>query len=241
MIRPDMSIASKYMIKPKTSIAALITAMVCLAGIYLPAKASSAEEEEYSVIIRQAEEYEKAGETEKALDYYKLAMKAAPDKAEPWAKASMMYLILQKSDEAMAAADNAIRIDPGHRGAWLNKSVIELASGKHTEALYTTGKAIERFPDDTDLMNNMATALMGMGRLNSAEDTLLKAIKIKPDDSSLNYNLACVYARSGIRMTALVYLDKAIMLDPKLKESARTDPDLDRLRDMKPFKEIISD
>jgi len=236
-----MTITSNATLKVKTALAALILSIAALSALPPPSLAAPADKGNYETIIRDAEELEREGKLDEALEQYKLAMKASPDKAEPLAKASMMYLFLKKPEEAMAAARSAVKTEPGHRGAWLNKSVIELASGLHSEALSTTKEALRRFPDDTDILNNMATAYLGLGKLNDAEDTLLIAIKIKPDDSSLNYNMACAYSLSGIRASALLYLGKAIALDPSLKQRAKTDPDLRQIRDLEPFRKMTSD
>ncbi|MFC1549573.1 tetratricopeptide repeat protein [Nitrospirota bacterium] len=197
--------------------------------------------DQYDSIIKDALKLEEAGKVQEALDLYILAMPMSRDRAEPWARASILQLILNKPKIALATATRAVDLEPAHRGAWLNKSVIELASGMNKEALSTTQKALKRFPEDTDLMNNMATALIGLRKYNTAEDLLLEALKIKPSDSSIHYNLACTYALSDIKMTALIYLEKAIALDPSLKKNARTDPDLRKIRDLKPFKELTSD
>lgn len=214
--------------------------MICMV-LASPSSASPPASGDYDSIVLAALELERAGKVEEALERYKQAMRADPEKSEPLARASMLYLILKKPNMALATADSAIKIDPGHRGAWLNKSVIELSSGLTKEALLTTKLALRRFPEDTGLMNNMATAQIKLGKLNRAKNTLLKAIKLKPNDSSLNYNLACTYALSDINMTALIYLEKAIALDPSLKDSAKKDPDLKGLREMEPFKALTSD
>jgi tetratricopeptide (TPR) repeat protein len=221
--------------------AALALASVALAALFTPSHAGQQAAGGYEVIIKRAEALERAGEVEKALHEYRLAMKADPSKAEPWAKAGMLYLILKKPDAAMDASAHAVELDPGHRGAWLNKSVTELSSGMHSKALSTTEAALKRFPGDTDIMNNMATAFIGLGKLNHAEDILLEALKIKPGDSSLNYNLACTYALSSINRGAIIYLERAITLDPSLKKTARGDPDLKGIRELKPFKELTSE
>ena len=220
---------------------AIALAFISTTAITSSALASPPRSTDYDSTIERALMLEKAGKVDEALAEYKLAMQADPERAEPLARAAMLYMILQKPNLALSMADLAIKTEPDHRGAWLNKSVIELSSGMYKEALVTTQRSIKLFPEDTDLMNNMATAQIKLRRLNDAKDTLLMALKLKPDDSSLNYNLACTYALSDIRMTALIYLEKAITLDPSLRERARTDPDLKSIRDLKPFKELTTD
>jgi len=225
----------------KTALMAAAVISLFLIALTPLTEAAPSSGSDYDTIIRDARKLEESGKVKEALDKYTLAMKSAPDKAEPLARASMLHLILKNPREALAAASRAVEIEPAHEGAWLNKSVIEIYSGLYKEALATTNKALQRFPENTDIMNNKATALLALHKLNDAEDTLLEALKIKPDDSSLNYNLACAYALSEVRMSAILYLEKAIALDPALKIKARTDPDLTSIRDSKFFKDLTAD
>jgi tetratricopeptide (TPR) repeat protein len=52
-----------------------------------------------------------------------------------------------------------------------------------------------------------------------------------PDNPSLLYNLACFEALAGRRADALAHVRRAFELDPKTREWAETDSDLDSIRD----------
>jgi tetratricopeptide (TPR) repeat protein len=52
-----------------------------------------------------------------------------------------------------------------------------------------------------------------------------------PDNPSMLFNLACFEAQAGQRGDALAHLRRAVELDPKVREWARTDEDLDPIRD----------
>ena len=53
------------------------------------------------------------------------------------------------------------------------------------------------------------------------------------------YNLACYYARNGRAAEALPYLKRTFELNPDLKEWARADKDLDRVRDDPELRAIL--
>jgi tetratricopeptide (TPR) repeat protein len=53
------------------------------------------------------------------------------------------------------------------------------------------------------------------------------------------YNLACYYARNGRSAEALPHLKRSFELNPDLKEWARTDKDLDRVRDDPALRSIL--
>lgn len=52
-----------------------------------------------------------------------------------------------------------------------------------------------------------------------------------PGNGNVLYNLACVEALAGERQAALEHLTAAVAADPRTREYARTDSDLDALRD----------
>lgn len=52
-----------------------------------------------------------------------------------------------------------------------------------------------------------------------------------PDNPSMLFNLACFEAQAGRRDEALGHLRRAVEADPKVREWAKTDKDLDPLRD----------
>jgi tetratricopeptide (TPR) repeat protein len=51
-----------------------------------------------------------------------------------------------------------------------------------------------------------------------------------PDNAALLYNLACIESLAGRSLDALLHLERAVELDPKWAEHARTDPDFDAIR-----------
>ncbi len=67
-----------------------------------------------------------------------------------------------------------------------------------------------------------------------------KAIELKPDYASAWYNKACAYSLKGDKENALKNLSKAIDLDAKYKEKAKSDDDFKNLWDDEDFKRIVS-
>jgi tetratricopeptide (TPR) repeat protein len=52
-----------------------------------------------------------------------------------------------------------------------------------------------------------------------------------PEQAVINYNLACAESRAGKTDDALRHLERAISLQPSIAEMAKTDPDLDGIRE----------
>jgi tetratricopeptide (TPR) repeat protein len=67
-----------------------------------------------------------------------------------------------------------------------------------------------------------------------------KTIELKPDYAEAWYNKACAYSRKGDKENALKHLSKAIDLDVKYEEEAKSDEAFKNLWDDENFKRIVS-
>jgi tetratricopeptide (TPR) repeat protein len=69
-----------------------------------------------------------------------------------------------------------------------------------------------------------------------------EALDIEPDDEYAWYNQACCYALLGNTERAIASLQEAITLNPEEYQTlAKTDPDLNNLRDNKQFQALLLD
>jgi tetratricopeptide (TPR) repeat protein len=68
------------------------------------------------------------------------------------------------------------------------------------------------------------------GDYAKARETVAAGLEEHPDNASLLYNLACYESLAGEDESALANLQRAVELDPGLREHARSDSDLDRIR-----------
>ena len=75
-------------------------------------------------------------------------------------------------------------------------------------------------------------------RYDETKALLLEGLELYPGNTSLLYDLACVEAVLGDRDAALEHLREAVT-NPKVREYARTDSDLDSLRDDPRFIEAV--
>jgi hypothetical protein len=73
---------------------------------------------------------------------------------------------------------------------------------------------------------------------DEAKALLLEGLELHPGNTSLLYDLACVEALMGEKDAALEHLRTAVA-NPRLREHARKDSDLDSLRDDARFNEVL--
>jgi tetratricopeptide (TPR) repeat protein len=68
------------------------------------------------------------------------------------------------------------------------------------------------------------------GEYDRAVEILRRALEKYPDNPNVLYNLACCEALAGSKAKALAHLARSVELEPKHREYARTDSDLDAIR-----------
>jgi tetratricopeptide (TPR) repeat protein len=73
-----------------------------------------------------------------------------------------------------------------------------------------------------------------------AKEILREVAEEHPDSGGVIYNLACAECLSGETDEALEHLQRALELDPKLIEIARTDSDFDAIRDRDEFTSLLA-
>jgi tetratricopeptide (TPR) repeat protein len=111
--------------------------------------------------------------------------------------------------------------------------------GRLKDARRTYQKALMIDPSHVHALNNLGVIYVQEGNYSEAKKSLEDAIQQKPEYVDPYYNLACLYALQGKAMKSLAQLKKAVSLDKSVREWARKDRDLQSLRGVSGFEEII--
>ncbi len=112
--------------------------------------------------------------------------------------------------------------------------------GRIEDAITSYDKALEFKPDYHEAWNNRGNALDDLGRFEEAIASYDKALEIKSDFAGTFYNKACCYALQENIELAIENLQRAITLDEKYKEMAKTDNDFDKIRNDVRFQSAIA-
>jgi len=88
-------------------------------------------------------------------------------------------------------------------------------------------------------LNNLGVIYIQERNYSKARNSLESAIRLKPEYVDPYYNLACLYAIKGDVMKSLDNLEKAVSLNKSVMEWARKDRDLQNIRGVHEFEEII--
>ena len=81
--------------------------------------------------------------------------------------------------------------------------------------------------------------MYGAGRYEEVADALRTTVEAHPEYGLLFFNLACCESLTGKRTEALEHLRRAIELSEEFRDNARTDEDLDAIRDEPGFRDLV--
>lgn len=81
--------------------------------------------------------------------------------------------------------------------------------------------------------------MYGAGRYAEVADALRGAVEEHPEYGMLFFNLACCESMMGKRTEALDHLRRAIELAEEFRDNARSDADLEAIRDEPGFRELV--
>jgi tetratricopeptide (TPR) repeat protein len=79
----------------------------------------------------------------------------------------------------------------------------------------------------------------GNKEYDKATEALQELLAENPEDGVVLYNLACTASLNGQSAQAIEYLRRSVELEDRFRELARTDTDLDPIRDEPAFKELV--
>jgi quercetin dioxygenase-like cupin family protein len=150
-----------------------------------------------------------------------------------------MYVVLRGratftlgDDEVDAPAGTIVFVRPGtKRGA--------IAAEDDTAVLAVGAKPGVVFEPSPWEDVFVASSYVEMGKLEEARKLMVELVERHPDDARGYFNAACIEARAGDKERALAHLERALELDPEVREFAKKDSDFDSIRDEPRFLALL--
>ncbi|MCC3475910.1 MAG: tetratricopeptide repeat protein [Microcoleus sp. PH2017_15_JOR_U_A] len=175
-----------------------------------------------------------------AIASYEQATTIRPTYPDAWNNRGVVLLELQKYPEAIGCYEQAIQAKPDYADAWNNRGVAFSKMQEYEQAVISYNQALQVKKDYTDAWNNRGVALSKLQKYEAAIESYDNAAKIRPDFYRIWYNKARCYALQGKIDLAIENLKRALNLNPNLcKELAKTEVDLEKLREHDAFKQLI--
>lgn len=144
-----------------------------------------------------------------------------------------------KYNDALAAYNWSLELRPDDPTILNNRGNTYSALKRYDEAFADFNRSLELRPDNPTTLYNRGTTYPHLGRYDEALADLNRSLELRPDDPATLYNLACLFSLLGKPNDALAYLEKAVGKDKKYRELAKTDEDLNNIRDDPRFKKLI--
>ena len=94
-----------------------------------------------------------------------------------------------------------------------------MAIGAYHEAEKALAKALDADPSNIHLYNDLGMAYRQQKKYREAMDNYTRALKLAPNDENLLYNLARACSEAGDDQKAVVYIQRALRLNPDFAEA----------------------
>ena len=174
---------------------------------------SLTDKEKYVVLAYHAQWVDR--DMEKAAGYYKALLAIYPENVGAYASLSWDYGLMGRYEESIAAAKEAIRIDPHYLPGYLNLAAVQLYQvGDARAALETCARGLQvdshwAFGDDC-----VGWAQLGKGEWAQAEASFERAITLNPHSTLYRYRLSHALRLQGHYQQAIQALEPILKIDP---------------------------
>ena len=179
------------------------------------------------------------GQKEAAIESYDKALDIKPDYHEAWTNRGVALSDIGQKEAAIESYDKALDIKPDYHGAWSNRGLALDDLGQKEAAIRSYDKAIEVKPDMDEAWFNRGNSLKALERYEEAVASFDKSLGFLPDDAWAYNDKARCYVLWDKVDEALASLKRAIELDPKYQEQAKTDTDFDGIREDERFQRLV--
>jgi predicted Zn-dependent protease len=145
--------------------------------------------------------------------------------------AAQGYSELSMPDDALAELDSLPEETAKDTTVLELRAVILMQAKRWKPALATSRELCRAEPEKTGGFIHTAFCLHELGRTDEARDCLLHGPNALHTEPTFYYNLACYECALGHLDLARLHLDKSFALDKKMRDFAKSDPDLAALRE----------
>ncbi|WP_296951471.1 XrtA/PEP-CTERM system TPR-repeat protein PrsT [uncultured Massilia sp.] len=117
-----------------------------------------------------------------AADRYVLeAVAKDPKNPDVFMTRGTMLRLAGKSDEALAAFDEVLKLKPDHRSAHIEKAYVEISRGKYAQAQKEIDAAEKNSPGNLLVTYTRALNDFSQGKFAAAQESLQKVLRVAPD------------------------------------------------------------
>lgn len=167
---------------------------------------TTAQSDDYTSSVEQADEARKAGNYDQAIPLYGRALQARPEGVEAKLGLGQAYLSIGAPDEAAALFRDVLARRSGDAAARRGLATALISTGQTELAERQLDAALQADSRDYRALNAMGVILDMQGRHAAAQERYRQGIEIAPDFVSLRSNFGLSLAISGNPQEAIAQL-----------------------------------
>ncbi len=137
-----------------------------------------------------------------------------PEDGLAYSHQTLAFLQMGEMEEAVQAAQRAIRADPLSAEAHNYLGVALSQQGNLEEAVNHYSEALQIRPNYASARHNLAVALTQQGRLEEGVNQFFETLRINPDFTMAHNNLGLALARQGKLEEAMHHYSEALRINP---------------------------
>ncbi|MCG3123717.1 MAG: hypothetical protein GIKADHBN_02138 [Phycisphaerales bacterium] len=154
---------------------------------------------------------------EPATDAARQAVALAPDWSYGHYVLSSLYEDRNMIDEARAAIEEALRLDPSDADCWAMRARIALAQRDHEGALKAAEAGLECDAEHEACINLRSLALTNLGRRQEAGEAIAATLARNPLNASSHANMGWTLLHDGKPRPAMEHFREALRLAPDME------------------------
>jgi tetratricopeptide (TPR) repeat protein len=139
--------------------------------------------------LQKALDLAAAGQTDEALALIRQEIGLAPTDPRPRPAEITVLLTAKRPQEALTAAESALRAEPGNPDFRYLRGAVRMALRQLPGAEQDFRQVLQLKPDHVATMNDLAVLLISTGRQEEARALLRKVLEIRPGDATAAANL----------------------------------------------------
>ena len=143
--------------------------------------------------------------SDEALELFKNWLKENPDDVPVRMAVGNAMQVDQKIDEAMAAFEDILRLDPNNVVA-LNNLAWNIRNSDPAKAMEYARRASGIAPESPEVLDTLAVVEYANNEFKKAQRTVQKALRIRPENPSIIYHGAMIAAAMGDEAAAITTL-----------------------------------
>lgn len=153
--------------------------------------------------------YGQAGQYDKALADFRIALAKDSDNPETYNNMGLYFTEKGVIDSAMIYLDKAIAMKKDFHQAWYNKGNVFAKTGNFKTAIECYNKSLEIKPGYTDAMLNLGNSYAAMQDYKNALVWFEGLLKLDPNNPKLLYNIGITYNFLGDTAKANEYINRS--------------------------------